>query len=442
MEPRPSPNHRTVAKLVLACAAAGLLLASVTEATPALAAVDTTDTSIVTDVADAPDVAALVLGSPSADPDSVSSTAPSRATFLPQTLTCLQTQTTCLQVMPVARRLTTAQLSAQVAHATAALPPTIVAYPSWCVSVPDRVTIGLRNSACRPDTVEIDVTRVVGGVPTLVGYMFASTIEWHYGNPARTNIVSQMGLAPFFGQGEYTGISVSGVPASRPGCTAGASSFPSQGLTLNTGYKSGAAEFVSTATATGARAICNARWTLTFTKVGATSGSGNFDFGVFRCDNAIINKAPGCVVPWAAEVMTFSSAKNPNLVTHIRKAQQSGLPGAVNVSTLTRTTNATIASTNYSRACSGKPSVTGKSCDEYPFKTSTQGLASIPDWQNWRRSFTGCSWNALVNGQTGAKGVSVCMVPVEEQQSQGGIVGGFYKSWRVLNADPFYVFVS
>jgi hypothetical protein len=46
---------------------------------------------------------------------------------------------------------------------------------------------------------------------------------------------------------------------------------------------------------------------------------------------------------------------------------------------------------------------------------------------------------AVAHGGNGAKGVSVCVVPGPEQSSQGGTAGGFYKSWRVLANDPFFV---
>lgn len=187
-------------------------------------------------------------------------------------------------------------------------------------------------------------------------------------------------------------------------------------------------------------AKCTTGWTLTFSKPSATPAVVPLgSFGQFRCDNAVSGKVAGCVVPWAPEVVWFSKATAPNLVSHVIKAQASGLPGAVNQKALTRMTSTVNGNTNRYRACSGSPSIAGYSCDEYPFKSTYNGLYAIPDWQNWRRSFTGCQWPALVNGQTGSKGVSACMVPVPEQNYQGGTIGDFYKAWRVLDGDPLYV---
>ena len=69
----------------------------------------------------------------------------------------------------------------------------------------------------------------------------------------------------------------------------------------------------------------------------------------------------------------------------------------------------------------GPPGTHGEhSCDEYPFKTTQEGLGWLPDptWKTARRTFDGCSMPLPT--QTGPVGVSSCMIAVRDQSSQGG----------------------
>jgi hypothetical protein len=60
----------------------------------------------------------------------------------------------------------------------------------------------------------------------------------------------------------------------------------------------------------------------------------------------------------------------------------------------------------------------GKSCDEYPFAPTLEGASrtSQPDWR-W-------AW-----------------VPEDEQDRQGGLMIAFYKQYRVLDGDAYWVVV-
>lgn len=177
---------------------------------------------------------------------------------------------------------------------------------------------------------------------------------------------------------------------------------------------------------------------LTFTNPGYTSSTYVVPvFRQFRCDNKTAGRTdPGCVVPWYASAVYYSQATNPDLASHVSRAQASGLPGATFEAPLTRTTDPAVNQTNRDRACGYAPSVTGKSCDEYPVASSEQGLSA----GGTRRTFDGCGFPGIQAGQ-GPTGVSVCMITASENSSQGGLHSAMYRSERVLQDDPFRVVV-
>ncbi|MFF9706782.1 NucA/NucB deoxyribonuclease domain-containing protein [Streptomyces griseofuscus] len=139
----------------------------------------------------------------------------------------------------------------------------------------------------------------------------------------------------------------------------------------------------------------------------------------FRCDNLIGGQGAGCVFPGYIPTMT-SMATLPNIAANIRRIQAAGpshFGRKADGKPLTRSTNPKVESNNRKVACpSSRKRPAGKSCDEYPFAKTNQGasLSKQPDW--------GWAW-----------------VPASEQNSQGGRVGAFWKSDRVLDGDPFWV---
>lgn len=71
------------------------------------------------------------------------------------------------------------------------------------------------------------------------------------------------------------------------------------------------------------------------------------------------------------------------------------------------------------QACGARvtgPRPAGKSCDEYPFASTREGGTTLS------AIYRGWAW-----------------VPKAEQASQGGLIIGFYKQYRVIDRDPFYV---
>lgn len=147
------------------------------------------------------------------------------------------------------------------------------------------------------------------------------------------------------------------------------------------------------------------------------NGFGTHEANEFRCDNATAARATvGCVVPWYASELVYSSTSYPSLASHVKRAQAFGLPGATFENPLTRTEDATIVKTNRDLACGDAPCIWRMSCDEYPIARSREGLSS----GGTRRTFDGCQMAGVPSG-TGPTGVSVCMITDTENHAQGGL---------------------
>jgi hypothetical protein len=115
----------------------------------------------------------------------------------------------------------------------------------------------------------------------------------------------------------------------------------------------------------------------------------------------------------------------------------SGLPGRLSTGTyLTRLTDQTKINANGATACpSSIPRPTGKSCDEYPFRSTNQGAST--GGSAVARSFPDCQ---MPDPQrTGATGFSRCFIIAGQNSSAGGTLGGFYANERMLQGDPFQV---
>jgi hypothetical protein len=112
----------------------------------------------------------------------------------------------------------------------------------------------------------------------------------------------------------------------------------------------------------------------------------------------------------------------PDIAKNIRSIQTKGpghygRPGSGHP--LHRLVNSTKQNANYNAVCGRKvrgPAPAGKSCDEYPFKTTYEGGTALS------ASNRGWAW-----------------VPTGEQNSQGGLVRSFYYASRVLDHDAFWV---
>lgn len=151
---------------------------------------------------------------------------------------------------------------------------------------------------------------------------------------------------------------------------------------------------------------------------------------LIRCDNnhdpLPSNRLPGCVNVYWTPTVYFTAANYPNISANIVNGQNqlNGL-GAPGIQPLVRANNDNN-STNQQFSCSDARTLaligarpapnpdTGEifTCDEYPFASTTDG------------------------GR--ADGV-IKWVPKGENDSQGGVLSGFYSSNRLLAGDWFYV---
>lgn len=157
----------------------------------------------------------------------------------------------------------------------------------------------------------------------------------------------------------------------------------------------------------------------------------------YRCDNAISGRAAGCVFSNIVAVAGFSGSTNPNFVSHVYRAQVSGLPGLMSSGTyLTRLTSSTLRDANGRRACPPElPRPDGWQCDEYPFRSTYQGASTSGATE--ARSHTNC---AMTDPErTGPTGWSRCFIPAGQNASAGGILSGFYLNERVIDGEQFQV---
>jgi hypothetical protein len=120
-----------------------------------------------------------------------------------------------------------------------------------------------------------------------------------------------------------------------------------------------------------------------------------------------------------------SMASLPNIAANIGAIQQAGPHHyGRKAGGLPLTRNSSLQQKNRDAACPpNAPRPDGMSCDEYPFAVTDQGAS-----------------------QTTPPACGSAMVPVGEQNQQGGRVGAFYKQERVLDGtngtgDKFWVAV-
>lgn len=176
----------------------------------------------------------------------------------------------------------------------------------------------------------------------------------------------------------------------------------------------------------------SSRYTLAFDNPEGDNGpvSVTWSSQPYRCDDEVAAYA-GCVVPAYIPTMTSMSTL-PNIAANIASIQAAGPHHYGNSSyspgyPLHRTTNPTIMNANNNTACppSGRPvrqtpevGPPPSSCDEYPFGSTYEGASRTtkPDW-------------------------GTAMVPVAQQNSQGGLISSFYQAQRLLDGDAFWVSV-
>ncbi|MFF7801156.1 NucA/NucB deoxyribonuclease domain-containing protein [Streptomyces olivaceus] len=309
--------------------------------------------------------------------------------------------------------------------------------PQWCEDSNGGI-LGTRTQICQVTGLTYTTRQTVNGQTTVTGQANMIAINYSYSDTGLPTFAHQLEVSAYSGWGDALKASVDGQATMSGSCTRESASFPAQTLTPLNSWRSGEAFFDTTATAAGAIGNCTTYWYLTFTNAQYSPAVVDYQLNQFRCDNATVGRATvGCVVPWYASELVYSSASYPSLASHVERAQASGLPGATFENPLTRTEDPTIIDTNRRLACGDAPSITGLSCDEYPIARSREGLSS----GGTRRTFDGCQMSHVSSG-TGPTGVSVCMITATENNAQGGLNTQFFRAERVLDGDPFRVTVS
>lgn len=310
-----------------------------------------------------------------------------------------------------------------------------VAPPQWCEESTG-TPLGNRTQVCQVNAGVYTTYKRVDNRVTVDGQAQMLFINYSYGNTGLGRIAHQVEVSAYSGWGRALKANVSGKATESGECTTESSSFPSKPVAPLNSWRVGESFFDTTATKPGDEGRCATKWTITFLNGTDKPVKASYKINEFRCDNNTAGReGVGCVVPWFPSLLTYSKARTPNLVRHVTLAQASGLPGKTFENPLKRSTSPLVQVENRKLACNDAPAVAGKSCDEYPFATTHNGL-----YQNGgtRRTFTDCDLPNIASG-TGAKGVSICMIPQGEQSSQGGTNTQFYRAERMLDNDPFRV---
>ncbi|MFH8371386.1 hypothetical protein [Streptomyces sp. NPDC018031] len=313
-----------------------------------------------------------------------------------------------------------------------------VAAPKWCEDARDR-THGTRTAVCRTSGLTYSTYRTVNGQRRETGQTSLIVISYSYGDAGLPAWGHQVETSVYRGWGDALKGSIKGTATKDGACKVAESKFPSRKLAPVGSWKLGESYFDTTVTRRGAKGKCATTWNLTFTSAGYPPAGAKTGFNDFRCDNATAGTTRvGCVVPWYASPLIYSKSRAPELASHVKRAQASGLPGGSFKHPLHRTTDAARQDKNRNLACPrNEPRPPGKTCDEYPVATSREGLAS----GGQRRSFSGCSI-AGVPSRTGPKGASACMIKRQDQDYQGGKNSSFYRDERMLDGDPFRVLIG
>ncbi|MEU4418263.1 NucA/NucB deoxyribonuclease domain-containing protein [Nocardia salmonicida] len=164
---------------------------------------------------------------------------------------------------------------------------------------------------------------------------------------------------------------------------------------------------------------------------------------MFRCDTTMKNSQQnfqqGCVV--AAATPQFRLGSDTSEQTgHVQAAVGSGLPGVG--TPLHRQADPVTRDINRQTACPAQGAVRdgrrldGRSCDEYPFASTTEGAATSG---GGGRTFNPQCHVPDLGPASGSTGYSVCMIDAAQNSHAGSLLGAFYGTNRVINQDPFKV---
>jgi hypothetical protein len=323
-----------------------------------------------------------------------------------------------------------------------------VPFPLWCTDIPGSwlYTLETREDICRVRDITVDVFNVNTGA--LVGQINLDEYAFEYTSSAGPTFAYQIMLDMYGGWGQIGGTLAQGTATCTGVCTVNSSDFFPQ-LVTTTNQVEGEAFIRSTATTRGSVGTANVTWSYFFANPAwvAPTASLNVTAPAVRCDHNLPgnNSVAGCVIRDAVSAMVYSvSGAYEELAWHILDAQYSGLAGShpsyglSNPAPLNRLVDQAQQNANYNRSCpSSYPRPAGLSCDEYPFQSSQQGAST---GGGPGRTFPGC--NVPLPSGTGPVGYSACMIDDTENSQGGNALGMYYVDQRVMNADPFYVWIT
>ncbi|MFJ7159208.1 hypothetical protein ACIQUQ_30260 [Streptomyces sp. NPDC101118] len=308
--------------------------------------------------------------------------------------------------------------------------------PDWCAKAVNKVQ-GRREAVCLVSPILYTTYRTIDGVRKTVGEARFDIVSYNHSSASSPRWTYQAQVNVKSGWGEAMSAGISGRTTVSGLCRIVSATFPLQPLSPAGSTKNGEATYATTATWKGAIGRCATIWAFTLTNPGYPDAVGDLTLDEFRCDTATPGRtSTGCVVPWYASALIYRKSSTPQLASHITRAQGSGLPGATFARPLHRSLDPDVWARNRKLACADAPSISGKSCDEYPIASAREGLGS----GGQRRSFPGCSLPRIPS-RTGGTGASVCMISRTEQSVQGGTNTQFFRRWRYLEGDPFRVLI-
>lgn len=329
--------------------------------------------------------------------------------------------------------------------------PAVVPWPAECLNLPIWSIIAKRTWSCRATPLTIPITRVdKNGIKR--GYVTGKILDYKYADPRSTEVIHQVAYDVTDTKEPTEGWHLRMTLDRAVGCSLMAQRFDTQTL-VKGGVATGVAR-LRTAAGAGQSQNCISQWRLHSGPSGAVGSVDRtmlwFSYGETRCDNAISGRRPGCVVPWAPEPVVYRLAGFPEIGKHITRAQQAGLPGAEGRTPLHRLTNQTFDDRNRERACGDIAAVGTRTCDEYPFAATHEGLyttfpnLTVAQTRQYRFTFADCSISTTQVPLTPAasRRLSVCMAPAAEQSRQGALMRNFNADWRMFDNDPFYVKVA
>ena len=330
--------------------------------------------------------------------------------------------------------------------------------PEWCSPDADQTYVNKRFEHCSETSFYVEARQLVDdGSYIVVGGVNVSIINYAYTQKNAQASIDQIEIGASDTWGRP--IDVSGTGGSFNGT--GFADVPIETMLDGMHYVNiNRSDLATAPLAPGPNSIdqMTQYWELNFTSHGENQyvWESN-DFG-FRCDNALPGYAvAGCVataevpdVPSGRDdpiqpVFIINSGQNGGWSNDVLTGIYTGLPGGSKYDPLTRTTDQSIRDANNRAACPTArqhPRPVGYQCDEYPFASTLEGAASANAQAGGPRTLDGCDFDSDPRASYDYKshiGWLRCMIPALDNQTGGGLTGGFYKKNRVLDQDKFYI---